>query len=164
MTYMASVFENNTDALSRALAQQGQRDWPTIIWRGVTEDNTPTRLYIEGREGYSLKCPENSIMIVNIMGIGWNRVTGVGAGFGNIGGGTGSFTVRRAQGNAQAVGAFTNLPSMPIVIGTGGEVYPVVTGVAGAQVSWEMRTFAVFVHGLWAMDFNPGVFANADGE
>lgn len=163
-TYMASIGEPTSDAVARALAQQGQRDWPTFIWRGVTEDAVPTRLYLDGREGHSFKCPVSSIVIVNYMGIGWNRTIGREDTLGNVGGGTGSFTVRRAQGNALAVGAFNNLPSIDMVIGTDGEVFPRVTGVAGNQVSWEVRTFAIMCHGLWAMDFNPGIFANMDNE
>lgn len=127
------------------------QQYPPIIYQGVTENATPTEIFIDNQPNFRLEIPENSVMFATLIGCAFNTTLGVGTVQCNVAAGQGTFSAIRAQTafvtNGLATGAgfvFTMNDVLDQVVCT-------VTGVAAARIIWKCEC-KVVAASMWDLD------------
>lgn len=125
--------------------------FPPVIFQGVTENATPTEIFIDNQPNFRLELPENSVLFATWLGVAFNTTDGVGTVQGNVAAGEGSFSAIRAattfvlNGVATGVGfVFTASDALDQMVCT-------VTGVAAKRIIWKCEVKLVAAS-MWDLD------------
>jgi hypothetical protein len=131
--------KNVAHQLSRELVCQ------RIIYEGITENATPTEIFIDNAADNRLTLPPNGVAIARWMGAAFNITDGVGTTHGDVVATSGAFSCKRA-GTAFVVGptaisgtgfVFTANDTLDAMVCT-------VTGVASKTILWVCAVDIVF--------------------
>lgn len=125
----------------KALKHKFDRDLVTpVAWMwGITENATPTEIFVDGLANMRLEFPDNSVAFVKWQGAAFNQTDGNGTTHGNVAAGEGSFVARRATTAFALVGAATGTGFVFTPDDTNDRMVCTVTGTAGKRILWKIR-------------------------
>lgn len=130
---------------------------PNIQYQGITEDATPTEIFINNEPNFRLILPNNGVMLAQWRGVAFNLTDGVGTTHGDVAASVGQFSCKRAETNF-VVGplAITNGTGFTFTLdNTLDAAVLTVTGQANKRILWVLNLEAIF-----AGQITPPVVAN----
>lgn len=81
--------------LAAKLCRDYQKE--SITYSGITENATPTEIFIQNNAGYRLTLPNNGCLVAQWQGCAFDTTNGIGTTQANIFEGIGQFSARRAE-------------------------------------------------------------------
>lgn len=136
------------DSKSIHLAHKLNRELivPNIMYQGITENATPTELFINNEPNFRLTLPPNGVAIVRWMGTAFNLTDGIGTTHGDVAASVGQFSMKRAD-TAFVVGplAITNGTGFTFTLDdTLDAAVLTVTGQANKRIAWTLMCDVLF--------------------
>ena len=125
--------------------------FPPVIFQGVTENATPTEIFIDNQPNFRLELPENSVLMATWIGAAFNTTAGVGTVQGNVAAGQGSFSAIRASTTFVLNGAATGTAFVFTANDTLDQMVCTVTGVAAARIVWKCEV-KIVAASMWDLD------------
>lgn len=125
--------------------------FPPVIYQGVTENATPTEIFIDNQPNFRLELTENCVLFARWIGCAFNTTDGVGTVQGNVAAGEGTFSAIRATTTFVLNGAATGVGFVFTASDALDQMVCTVTGVAAKRIIWKCEVKLVAAS-MWDLD------------